>query len=308
MRSSKSRWSSAISLVLFACLALDARAQSQTPVPGHYPPGQSGIRGGSSPPAGWAYTNFSRFFSNLDAKASDGSTTRELDEVRFANISMFTWISDYQLFGLTYGALAGVPFATGNLNASSSDLESAAFGLGDILITPLALYGRGPVHDFQLQLTLWSASGEYTPGSTGNRGSGFQSLVYSLGGAWYPGADRRNWSASAIARYGQNFEQEGTGVTPGDDLVIDWGVGKVLRRNTRSLDVGVSGFGSWQVSEQSGGTQDVDPAHYRYFGVGPEGSYSPWEHWTLRLRLHWEFGTRNAVQGNNVWFIVHYAS
>jgi hypothetical protein len=39
-----------------------------------------------------------------------------------------------------------------------------------------------------------------------------------------------------------------------------------------------------------------------------EGSYSPWNHWTFRLRAQWEFDTRNAVQGNNLWFIVNFAS
>ena len=50
------RWASARAAV----------ANAQTPVTGHYPPGQSGIRGASTPDPGFAVTNFNRLFTNLD--------------------------------------------------------------------------------------------------------------------------------------------------------------------------------------------------------------------------------------------------
>ena len=292
---------------LLVMLQSAATADAQTPLAGHYPPGQSGLRGGASPPPGWAYTNFSRLFSNLEARDASGNAIRSVGEARYANISMITWITQHRVFGMYYGALAGVPISTGNLNPSSTQTTSSSFGLGDVLITPLALYGSGAAHDVQLQLTLWSASGRFTPGATDNRGAGFSSLVYSLGGTWYPGADRNDWSLSAIARLEQNFEQTGTGIQPGHDLVIDWGVGKVIPGSSRPLELGVSGFATWQLSQQTGGPPGADLSRYRYYGAGPEASYSPWDHWTFRLRAQWEFLTRNAVQGNNLWCIVHYA-
>ncbi len=283
-------------------------AGGQTPIAGHYPPGQSGIRGAATPPVGWAYTNFSRLFSNLEVKDSSGRTTEEVEEARYANITMITWVSDRKVLGMQYGALAGIPFATGNLTPSADDLGSTGFGLGDILLTPVALYGRKPAHDYQLQLTVWSASGRFTAGSADNRGSGFWALVYSLGGVWYPGGDRSDWSLSAVARLEQNFEQTGSGIDPGDDVVVDWGIGKVVRGGRRSLELGISGYAAWQLTEQSGGAPAADLDRYRYFGGGPEGSFSPGEHWTLRLRAHWEFLARNAVKGNSLWLIVNYAS
>ena len=87
---------------------------------------------------------------------------------------------------------------------------------------------------------------------------------------------------------------------------MDWGIGKVLPTGG-PLDLGVSGFATWQLSEQSGGAPETDTRRYRYFGIGPEASYTPWDRWTFRLRAHWEFQTRNAVQGNNVWLIVNFA-
>ena len=42
---------------------------------------------------------------------------------------------------------------------------------------------------------------------------------------------------SALARLEQNFEQSETGVRPGDDLVVDWGVGKVLAKGAHTVRV-----------------------------------------------------------------------
>jgi hypothetical protein len=208
---------------------------------------------------------------------------------------------------MRFGMLAGVPFATGNLNPSTGDTGSTSFGLGDVLLTPLSLYGRREQFDYQVQLTYWSSSGRFEPGGKANRGAGFESVVYSIGGVWYPHGDRENWSVSAVARFEQNFEQAGTGIHPGDDVVIDWGIAKRLSGAAQRFELGVSGFATWQLTHQSGGPPDLDPSRYRYFGIGPEGSAALGAGWTLRVRAQWEFAARNAVQGNNLWVIFNYA-
>ena len=196
---------------------------------------------------GIAYTNFSRFFSNLEITDASGEGVQNLDELRYANISMLTWTTDLEFLGMRYGALAGVPFSTGNLRPSGDDVDSG-FGLGDVLITPLALYGESTRFDYQVQLTVWTASGRFSPGADDNRGAGFWALVYSLGGVFYPGGDRERWSLSAVARIEQNFEQADSGITPGDDIVVDWGVGRIVHAGGHPIDIGVSGFAAWQMT------------------------------------------------------------
>jgi hypothetical protein len=291
---------------LAAAFANVAAAQTQTPLHGHYPPGQSGIRGAATPDVGCAYTNFNRFFSNLEVRDADGNFAQSKDELRYANISMFTWMSGHEVLGMRYGALAGIPFSTGNLQPSAEDADSS-FGLGDVLITPVALYGKNARFDYQFQFTVWSASGRFSPGARDNRGTGFWSLVYSLGGVFYPGGNRERWSLSAVARIGQNFTQEGTGITPGDDVVIDWGIGRVTEAWARKMEIGVSGFAAWQITSQEGGTPGTATERYRYFGLGPEGSVPLSERLMLRIRAQWEFGARSVVQGNNLWVIVNYS-
>ncbi|HYP80726.1 MAG TPA: transporter [Steroidobacteraceae bacterium] len=291
-----------VALLCTAWLSVSS-AWAQTPVTGHYPPGQSGIRGAATPDAGFVYTNFSRLFNNLQLTDAGGDSVQDLDELRFANISMFALTTDLELFGMRYGALAGVPFSTGNLQPSADDALSDDFGLGDILLTPLSLYGKNDRFDYQVQLTFWTASGHFEPGGTRNRGSGFAALVYSLGGVFYPGGDRGNWSVSAVARIEQNFEQDGSGITPGNDIVVDWGIGKVVTLFQRPVDMGVSGFGAWQISSQTGPAGSADPGRYRYYGAGPEASMPLTKSVSMRVRAQWEFGSRNVVKGNNLWII-----
>ncbi len=196
-------------VTLLPALLCAGAAAAQTPLAGHYPPGQSGIRGAAAAKPGWSVTNFNRFFSNLEAVDDGGETISEPDEMRYANITMITWTTPHEIFGMRYGAMAGIPFSTGNLNPGA-DESASGFGLGDVLLTPLSLYGESPAFDYTFQFTVWSSSGHFEPGGTKNRGAGFWSLVYSLGGVWYPGGDRGDWSASALARFEQNFEQQGT--------------------------------------------------------------------------------------------------
>jgi hypothetical protein len=259
-----------------------------------------------TPEPGGAYTNFSRFFSNLEVRDVNGDSVQSKDELRYANISMFTLTTDHEFLGMRYGALAGIPFATGNLQPAADDGDSS-FGLGDILITPLSLYGKSAQFDYQVQFTVWSASGRFAPGATNNRGTGFWSLVYSLGGVFYPGGMRDQWSLSAVARIEQNFTQEGTGITPGDDVVIDWGISRIVRLWGRAVDIGASGFAAWQTSAQSGGPANVDTSRYRYYGIGPEASLPITPRLAFRVRAQWEFGARNVVEGNNLWVIFNYA-
>ncbi|HKU43693.1 MAG TPA: transporter [Polyangiales bacterium] len=294
----------AVVALALASLSLGSLAKAQVPLTGHYPPGQSGIRGAATPEPGFAYTNFNRFFTNLHVVDADGASVREPDELRYANISMITWTTDWEVLGMRYGALAGIPFATGDLQDAAD--ESGSFGLGDVLVTPIALYGVSCYFDYTLQFTLWSASGRFSPGAPDNRGTGFWSLVYSLGGVYYPDGARDAWSISALARFEQNFEQADTGIRPGADLVIDWGVGRVLRAGSVAFDLGVSGFGTWQLTHQRGGEPEAEARLYSYFGLGPEASAAITEAFSARIRAHWEFAARNVVRGNNLWIVLSY--
>ena len=63
----------------------------------------------------------------------------EVGNLGFANISMFSWVSDDKILGMNFGISGGIPFSTKYRRTSSGDIEKSGFGLGDVLITPVAL-------------------------------------------------------------------------------------------------------------------------------------------------------------------------
>ena len=137
--------------------AAPAAAQTvATPVHGHYPPGQTGLRGAAAAKPGWSITDFNRLFSNIDVKDASGATVSHAGEARYANILMAGWTSDAKIFGMNFGALMGIPFATGDLNPGPDETGSADFALGDIITTPVSLYGIASDFDYQLQLSVWT--------------------------------------------------------------------------------------------------------------------------------------------------------
>ncbi len=66
-------------LILLLGVGQAVVANAQTPVTGHYPPGQSGIRGASTPDPGFALTNFNRLFTNVDVADASGAETQSPD-------------------------------------------------------------------------------------------------------------------------------------------------------------------------------------------------------------------------------------
>jgi hypothetical protein len=80
----------------------------------------------------------------------------------------------------------------------------------------------------------------------------------------------------------------------------------MFRVADRRFDVGLSGFGAWQLTSQEGGPPGTGDVRYRLLGVGPEASLSIFDPLTLRVRAHWEFAARDIVRGNNLWIILNY--
>jgi len=74
----------------------------------------------------------------------------------------------------------------------------------------------------------------------------------------------------------------------------------------RAVDIGVSGFGVWQLTAQRGGEPATESARYRLLGIGPEASVALADPLSVRARAQWELGAREIVQGNNLWLIANY--
>jgi hypothetical protein len=72
------------------------------------------------------------------------------------------------------------------------------------------------------------------------------------------------------------------------------------------VDVGISGFGAWQITSQEGGPPGTEHERYRLVGVGPEASLTIFDPLTVRVRAQWEVAAHDIVRGNDLWIIVNY--
>jgi hypothetical protein len=292
--------------------AADVGAQSQAPVTGKYPGGHVGLRGGATPPQGFYHlAAFVRFQDVYALKDDNGNTVQSEEKELWANIWPFVWNTHKEILGGTWGGLAAVPFNETISRPYDLSTETNGFSLGDIVIAPWIIYYKWKEFDFQWGGGVWMPTGHFEPGGTHNHGNGYWCLLGSVGGVWYPGGDRRSWSVSAVARLEFNGKQKDTDIDVGDDIEVDWGVGKVFVAGGKSFplvfDVGISGFAEWQVTSQSGPLPEDSTPKYRVYAIGPEIQLAipKWKLGFL-LRVQAEFGARNTTQANNLWFNVSY--
>ncbi|MEJ2238543.1 MAG: transporter [Gemmatimonadales bacterium] len=297
-----------VAMILFRCLTTDAVAQSNPPITGHYPGGHVGIRGGASPPPGGKNVNvFFRFQDAYALKGDEGNTVQDDSKLYFSNIWVFFWTTKKKILGGNYGFLAAVPIVD-TVQRPNGLIETTCLGLGDIALVPFLVATKKKTYDLQWGIGGFAPTGSFQPGSTDNHGNGFWNVLGSVGAVWYPGGNRRSWSLSGVMRIEFNGEQEDTDIDVGDDVVLDWGVAKLLpvgKKKDQFLDVGVSGFATAQFAAQTGPTPQDDAPKYRVFAAGPEVHWMiPKHKLSFLARLQFEFGARNTIQSHNLWLAV----
>jgi hypothetical protein len=106
------------------------------------------------------------------------------------------------------------------------------------------------------------------------------------------------WHASTQVRWEIPTGIEGSDIWPGQVLYLEYGVGK---RISKDVDVGLVGYGTWQLSKTTGSDFTGDPTKYRYAGIGPEVQWhavnrSAWA-MMIQLRVYFEFAALNAPIG-----------
>lgn len=130
-------------------------------------------------------------------------------------------------------------------------------------------------------------------------GLGYWSGRMTLGATYYFD-EQKTWSASVLTRTLINSEQDDTNVTPGSELVAEYGVGKELHVNNWMIRPGLTGASYWQISDDS---DDLPVAgifadqHKQAHAVGPELNlfYLPML-FQVNLRYLQEYGVENGPE------------
>jgi hypothetical protein len=229
------------SLALLASLA-GANAHAE----GHYVAGVEGLQGASVPPPGNYYLGYLVHYDVKSFRAP--GTDNDLPGSNTASVTAlanrFVRVTSTKLLGADYGYEMIVPVVSTSLKLGAAGLDDSRSGVGDVYLGPLVLGWHGAQWDAVAAAGLWLDSGKNDhPASPGK---GYKSTMLTGGATYYFDA-AKSWSGSALFR----FERHGkidTGERPGNQLTLEWGVGK----NLGSMQAGLVGYSQWQTSSDRG--------------------------------------------------------
>jgi len=304
---------------------------------GHFVPGVPSIRDFVVPEPGFYAVLYNYRYTTDRFNDADGDKLRsrtvgplggitvdvDVNVDVYALAPTFIWVSDCTVLGANYAAYISPSFADASVGASLNsqsgrgiDAKTSQFSAGDPFVQPLWLGWRQPNWDFALgygfyvpvgrydtETVTLPVVGEFKTTAADNIGLGFWTHQVQGAVSWYPWQDRR-MAVSAALTYERHSEKKGFDVTPGDNMSLNWGISQYLPLNkdqTLLAEFGVTGYSSWQVTDDSGKDArqpDVrDEVHAA--GVQLGLSHVPWNA-ALNLVYLNEFAAKDRFQGQSL--------
>lgn len=256
--------------------------------------GTLGLDAGTQSASGFYYGDRFILFTADRLLGRDGQPlpVRGLDTSAFANI--FGMAGTWQFGdGPYYTAAFAVPVAGMRLRSDLPPNTLDRQGLGYIFLSPIKLGWRFPRLDLVSSYSLYAPTGQLN-----RRGVAQPQWTHqvSAGGTVFFD-DERASRLSALTSYNLYERKPGLDVTRGDTVQIQGGIGSRL---FRLLDVGVAGYGFWQVAADTGSDLPASLRGIREYavGVGPEvGILIPALQGKLTARYEWEVAGRSRLDG-----------
>lgn len=266
---------------------------------GHYPLGAEGIKAATLPPPGLylrTYTQYYKADKLADSQGKDSPLDLDLDA--FAVVPRLVWMTDKQFLGAQYGMDALIPFVCTDFELDGVGVKDHDLCYGDMFVEPIDLMWWGDRFDVATAFGIWMPTGQYDKNNPASPGKDFWTYMFTLGATYYMNEDK-SLHASALSRYEIHSEKDHTDVRPGQNLVLEWGVGQTF---DKVLDLGVAGYAQWQMSDDSGSDVAWDKSlHDRVAAVGPEMNlFMPDQKMFLSLRGLWEFSAIDRPEGTTV--------
>lgn len=228
---------------------------------GHYVAGVEGMQAASVPPPGTYYLGYMANYNAEQFKAPGGSTALpgENKATIFAVANRLAWISTTKVLGADFGMETIVPVQATSLTLKAAGLSDTQSGFGDVYLGPVVLGWHGANWDAVAAAGFWLKSADSS--SPASPGKGFSSTMLTGGATYYFDADKKI-SGSALLRYEINGSKS-SGFKPGDQISLEWGVGKMMG----AVQVGLVGYHQMQVSIDSGTSASSDKSGRHAIGA-----------------------------------------
>lgn len=257
---------------------------------GHYVTGVEGIQAASAPPPGFYYLAYLVNYQISGISKAPGDNTGSVS----ALVNRLVWISPHKLLGADYGMEMVAPIQATSLTFDGLGVNSTSRGLGDIYIEPLILAWHGQRYDFTVAVGQWLSNGKYSSTNPSSIGLGYKSTMLTVGGTYYIDA-KKLWSVSILSRFEKNGSQTQTGITPGDGLSLEYGVGRKIGDTTQ---LGLVGYYQAQTTTSTG--PNASPLNPKKSAIGIEFDKAlPTQGMALKFAAYHEYSaTDGATKGN----------
>jgi hypothetical protein len=269
---------------------------------GTYPNGVEGLGAASLPPPGIYWRNYEVFYGSNQLRSMTGATEPVgLGLGMTATINRVIWISPYKVLGGNFGCDVVIPVVNTTLHTATPASNSTDFGLYDILFGPAILAWHGKNYDSAAAMCFFAPTGRYRPSDPTSTGKGCWTLIPTAGYTYYFD-QHRSLSVSVLGRY-EWHTQNSAKVTTGENLDLEWGVGKQIGTHSKKTDavwdVGVAGYYTLQTTDDTGSGVTWDRSqHNQAVAIGPEAKVMFHGIGTIfSLRTEWEFDCLGRTQG-----------
>lgn len=287
-----------LAAVVFAAVMVFGAAASAMAF-GHYTPGSLGVNAATLPPPGFHYTAYNVFYNSdslVDGSGNELPVGMDLNVFAMAN--QFTYITDYKILGADFGFDMIIPLVYTNIEIKAAGVDEDTFGIGDLYFEPIVLAWHTKRWDVALCFGFYAPTAESdTPSSPG---AGYWSFMETLGATFYFD-EARTWTFSVLTRWLQNTEDRDTDITPGADMVAEYGIAKAIPLNKDWIFTGgIAGYTYAQLTDDDG--TGADDEHFLGNAVGPEVRIMTFQPIPIQVSLRYlfEYGCENTTEGQNV--------
>lgn len=282
-------------LIALILKLMSQMAMAQQPISGNYAPGAStGMKSAFQPaPGTFVLENGTMFYNTRDFVDSSGDKLPISTVNSVANRTILGYVTDWKIFGGDYFPAVILPFANVALRPQPGARKD--FQFGDMILQPLALGWHQDLRHYQVSYNLWLPTGRFNAGASNNVGKGLYSHMFTGGATWLEDAENP-WAATLMLRYEFLGKQKDTDIKPGQVMTVEGGLGKEI---FDGLDLGLTGYASFQTTKERDSAPGTDRSRYRFFGLGPEVNWRPafLPGSQLAVRSYYEFGARNSTEG-----------
>jgi hypothetical protein len=306
---------------------------------GHYAPGLPSIRDFAVPEAGFYAIVYNYRYSTT--RLNDGSGDEvdsvtiqplggpgvtlnlDVDVSSYVLAPALIWVSPWKIFGARYGAYILPVFADTSVAAALTTATgrgvgagTSSFGIGDPFVQPIWL-GWSPTHwDFALGYGFYAPIGRYDTEqvtlpvvgtirteSPDNIGLGFWTHQFQGAATAYPWADKRMAILLALT-YEINGDKLDFDLQPGQNLTLNSGISQYLplvSDQSLLLELGVAGYDSWQITDDSGTDARNPSEHDQVHAIGGQLglTYVPWSA-ALNVRYMHELASEDRFMGSSI--------